>query len=102
MNIPNDMLSGGQLAAQSFRANYPNDIATIGQFRKWVDEYNGNLQGSKAHSSVLKFWIEWAGMITVGRSVRIKGKPNRVFGVRNFNAETIKKLDPQIIRMLVK
>jgi len=93
-----EMQSEGERAVQDFAVECPGNIATIGQVREWINRYNGDLSGDKAHSHALKLWMEKSGMVSVGKSVKINGVAHRIIIVRDLDVETVGQLDKEVIR----
>jgi len=96
-----EMQSEGERAVREFAAKCPGDLATARQVREWIDRYNSDQSGTKAHSRVLKIWIEKAGMLNTVKSAKISGYTQKIIIVRNYTAENLEVLDVLSIAQIV-
>ena len=96
-----EMQSEGERAVREFAATCPGDLATVHQLREYIDRYNSDQSGTKAHSRVLKIWIEKAGMAQTGKQAKINNMTQRIIIVRNYTLENIGALESGFIANIV-
>jgi len=84
-----EMQSEGERAVREFAAKCPGDLATARQVREWVDRCNSDQSGTKAHSRILKIWIEKAGMINTTKDAKINNMTQKIIVVRNYAPEMV-------------
>ena len=96
-----EMMSEGERAVREFAAKCPGDLATAKQLREFIDRFNSDQSGTKAHSRTLKIWCEKAGMIAAVREAKINNMAQRIIIVRNLSPEVVNSLDGQTIAGVV-
>jgi primase-polymerase (primpol)-like protein len=85
-----EMQSEGERAVRDLFAKCPGDLITARQVREYIDRYNSDQSGTKAHSR-----------ISTALDVRINNMTQKIIIVRNYTAETVNQLDRQVIANIV-